>query len=215
MKRALALILGFGLLPMWVAIAWVAAVSLGESNAREYWVVSAPWILFIAWMYVTPTLAIAGLTVIAYNITPGDMTRKTRVARITFAIPFLIGIGWVAMNLLNRGTLVAKVKQEQRDVVEFVIHDSTVRQALGANIDALINSAATDPASVTARRHFLFDDPTRWPTQYEVAVSSGGPRLVYAIVGVTRDAQGPHFALKCINPIALSQRDRRKGDCDQ
>jgi hypothetical protein len=215
MKRALALILGFGLLPIWVAIAWVAAVSLGESDAQNYWVVSAPWILFIASVYATPTLAIAALTVAAYNLTPGDTTRKTRVAMITFAIPLVIGIGWVAMNALNRGTLVAKVEREQRDVIEFVIHESAVRQALGDNIDGLISSETTGQASVRARRHFLFDDSLRWPEQYEVAVSSGGPKLVYAIVSVTRDTQGPHFTLKCINPIALAQRDKRNGDCDQ
>ena len=212
MKRALALIFGFGLLPIWAAIAWVAVASLAAPNAREYWVV-APWILFIAWIYAIPTLAIAGLTLAAYNIAPGDTKRKTGVARITFAIPFVIGIGWVAANILNRGTLVADVKKEQRDVVEFVINDSVVRQALGDNIDGLVSSASTDDETVTARWRFIFDDSIRLPTKYEVAVTSGST-IVYAIVGVTRGTQGPHFTLKCINPIAPSQRDRLKDDCD-
>ena len=213
MKRALALILGFGLLPVWAAIVWVAVASLAASNPHEYWLV-APWILFIAWLYMPLTMAIAALTIAAYNITPGDTTRKTRIAVLTFAIPILLGIGWVAMNALNRGALVAKVEQEQRDVIEFVIHDSVLRQRLGDDIDGLISSVTTDRNSDAARVRFVYDESVRWPTKYEVAVTSGSA-LVYAIVGVTRDRQGPHFTLKCINSIALAQRDRGKGDCDQ
>ena len=82
MKKAVFL-LGFGLLPFWVASIFVWRGSIGAS--ADYWNV-APWLIVISLPACAITLGIAIVTVIVYGRTAGEPRDKFRAAAKRFGV---------------------------------------------------------------------------------------------------------------------------------
>ena len=87
------LIAGFGLLPLWVSIAWLLIGASQESVSSEYWNV-APWMVILGGVCSTITLAISFITLAVLNSTKGSPEQNRRRAFRTFAVlVVLVGAG--------------------------------------------------------------------------------------------------------------------------
>lgn len=90
--RRFSIILFFGLLPLWLAIAAVYYGSLAENLNRDYWI-AAPWLIFFSIPFCGVTILITALVLRAksiYESTPGFHPEKFAAARHSFAKPTIV-----------------------------------------------------------------------------------------------------------------------------
>jgi hypothetical protein len=191
-RVALALfILGFGLLPIWVASAIVYYGSLGASATSGYWNV-APWLIVLAIPVCAVTLAIAGVTIAVHRRTEGEPSRKWRFSTLTFAM-LVVAVGAAGGAWWNYRR---ELQNEWQHAVEFVRTDRTIAELVGREPRAEL--------TWTRRRNGT-------PAFYGVAAS--GTRTVYAVVAVSRSwVRTPEFAIACISREDIRSEDRSADD---
>jgi hypothetical protein len=186
MKRA-ALVLfvaGFGLLPLWVAIAYVSYGGRGVPATSDYWG-TAPWLIVGGMAGSAFTLAIAGATIAIHRRTAGDEARKRRFSLSTFGLLVCAAAAWYSYRFTNYG-----VQNEPLQAVEFVRGDPTVREMVGGQL----------------RADLEWKERIASRTFYGVAVH--GTTTVYAFVTVERRwLGGPKFAIACVKRESAPRSD--------
>ena len=80
---------GFGLLPLWISIAWLLVEASKEPQPHEFWNV-APWMVVPGLGYSTFTMVFASVTLAAFNSAKGPPERKKRHAIMTLAVQVLL-----------------------------------------------------------------------------------------------------------------------------
>jgi hypothetical protein len=189
--------LGFGLLPLWLAIAAVVGGGHQTYVPTDYWT-AAPWLIFFSVPFCGFTLFIASNTMQAYG-------RSSDGGRLANA-----GARFVLLNFLLVAAVVAFVvfkKTERRSVLEeraqveaFVAHNSQVEAAAGGGVHTTgANEYGTSPVRGASIR-------------YDVYVV--GQKTVFAIVDVQHHWFGkPSFTLACTTPISSGNRQAFKDPC--
>ena len=174
-KRNL-LLLGFGLLPLWAAIALVVAGSFLPGASHEYWNV-APWAIVAAIPASGITMAIAIAAVMIFNRSGGGDGRKARISTAWFfglvglVVLAIIG-GWMKHRASERQSRV-----EQAAAMEFVTGHEAVVRAFGPVRRTDISSRSTDNS--------------------QLGIWIEGERKGYAIVRGLRTREGLSFVLAC------------------
>ena len=186
------LLIGFGLLPLWAAIALVVIGSYMPGAPHDYWNV-APWAIVAAIPASAITMVIAAAAIVIHNRTPGDGRRKAKVSTAWFfglvaLVAGAIGAAWMSHRAEERQSRV-----EQRDAVEFAKNHHAVARAAGAIRDARVSSRATDNSRLTI-----------WVR---------GDRTVYAVVRGKRERGKLTFVLACVDDGSRSPQGTAGEPC--
>ena len=192
-----AFIVGFGLLPLWAALAFIA---YAFATMRSDQAGMAFWALLPAIPACGVTVLIAGLGSAIYTRTAGDSGRKW-----TFSAGF---VSLACLALAMGGVWYVLVKQkneqillhEQGLVVRFVQENDEVRREVGGS-----------PTVSIASYSLLSSGPL--PVWYDISVK--GTKTVYAIVEVDRSTKPTTFHLRCTTPLYMGSRQPFKGPCEQ
>ena len=134
-KTILILVVGFGLLPLWLAIGAVAVLIALYWNEMGDAGIALPLLLASGFVWSKFTLGIATLTIIIYLIVPGTPQRKKLLAGTTFVACILAGAGWGATWKYKKDRLAADATREKAAAVDFVRNNATVRQMVGSDLD--------------------------------------------------------------------------------
>jgi hypothetical protein len=188
-------LLGFGLLPVWVATIAMFLGSLQSSRSSDYWA-AAPWLVIFSIPFCGATLLIAAATLVRQASASGDRVQKNKAARSLFwslvlLACVIVGVWWVRHEYRQRG-----LKVEEGLALEFV-----------RNHDAVIQGGSRDPSpSLVATTK----TNAGVPVTYEI-----GTPLGYAIVSVNESSGRRQFNLDCITTISLGGRDPTRSPCSQ
>jgi hypothetical protein len=185
---------GFGLLPLWVALAVLMAGSYSTPSA-DYWNV-APWLLLAAVPACAITMAIAVASRVAFERTAGSRSYKLRVATLWFTSAIVLvclvasGVWW-------------KHQLEKQDHA----HSRELALRLVEQNDAVIRVAGGRPtvsvSEVTSTHGTI--------TRYDLSVD--GERRIYAVVKVAQVDGAPSLSLACITAKSPGQREAFKDVC--
>lgn len=188
-------VLGFGLLPLWLAIIVVSLGGILPSRSFEYWT-AAPWLVIASLPICVATFLIAVATLFIHDLTPGDQSQKLKVAT-KFFWSFVLIAG------ATGGALGLRYEYRQQDIaieeglaLDFVKNNKTVIQKVGHSFEPSLSTASQ---ASDGRR-----------VRYEFSVGA-----LYAIVSVSRLSGNPEFTLDCITPIVWVARDANNYSCMQ
>ncbi len=126
-KTILILIVGFGLLPMWLALGAMVVMTLfywNEMVAAEGGI-ALPLLLAAGFAGSWFTLGIAALTISVYVIVPGTPQRKKLLAGITCVARTLAGAGWVLAKEHIERRRAADATRDKVAAVDFVRNHPT------------------------------------------------------------------------------------------
>lgn len=207
MLRKAAFYAGYGLLPLWAAIA-IVVVGSWYSDSHEYWNV-APWLIVVAIPACALTFGIATLTLVVHARAGGEPSRRKTVAVGCFGVLNLLLVAAAGLWWMQTTRLKQEIETEKTRALDFVRSHATVVERFGAGLDVSIVTYATSSNE-------------RMPHRYEVSIDTKqpqgaepGPQYVYAIVGVWETAGERELVLDCITPTYMGQRDSSKGPCEQ
>ena len=193
----ISLLFGFGLLPLWAALAFIVFGFMTMSSEHAGMTL---WALVPAIPACAATLAIASVCITIYSRVEGDQRRKLFISGcfLSAALLLLFAAG---------GTFWMKKKGTEQDILaerahaeEFVRTNLAVRSEVGEPSTVSVNSYTIDRAGPM-------------PTVYDVTVV--GTKTVYAIVEVDRKTRPPIFILRCTTPLYMGQREAFKSPCVQ
>jgi hypothetical protein len=193
--KKFAFILGFGLLPLWVATVVVFLGGLLPSRSSEYWAV-APWLVIASIPVCGVSLFIALATLTRHALASGDRTQKYGAARslfwsLTLLAGVIVGALWLRHEYRQHD-----FKLEEGLAIEFVKSHALVIQKGGGG---------SSPSMVAITKNH-----DGVPVKYEI-----GMRLGYAIVSVVQLSGHREFNLDCITTLSLGERDPTRSPCDQ
>jgi hypothetical protein len=198
-------IVGFGLLPLWISIAWLLVESRNYSNSAEFWHV-APWLVFGGAMFCQYTLAIAGAAIAVFYVAKGTPERKWRFAGTTFVALVLSAAAWLGYGFFSRSARDADQKVEIANVLQFVRDSAVVREVIGDELDVRLST------------HVVNGDGEA--VKLEVAVSpitkkfrERTDKTQYAIVNVSRTNGHPTYKIRCLTPVHPWHRDGNADPC--
>jgi hypothetical protein len=186
MKKLLLLFLGFGLLPIWIII--IITLFQGYTLATHWYFISALPLCGI-------TLAIAIFTFLTYYLTPGDESKRFKLASVIFVV--LVGLTFY-MTFGRDYIRGNKIKKERSLAEDFVIHNEDVIREAGGIKKVYLESSITKVM----------------PHRYEVSVHGNNGKHIYAIVGVSRHDGNVKFSLDCTTSLSAGYRDAFD-DCKQ
>jgi len=190
-------LIGFGLLPLWAALAFIA---IAFATTRSDHAGMSLWALVVAIPACAVTLLIAGAGSVVHSRTAGDAKRKQRfsVGFVSLACLGLVASGvWYALNRQKNEQI---LQHEQGLVLRFVQESAVIRNAAG------------EPLQVSSSSYTIGNSGPL-PVNYDVQVK--GTRTIYAIVGIDRTTRPTTFRLLCTTPLYSGQRDPSKGACEQ
>jgi hypothetical protein len=205
--------LGFGLLPLWIAIAVVVG---GSSHGGSDWWAVAPWYIVFSIPCCAVSLAIVALVSWAMGRsetvpapasseqaslpsaggadTAVDLRRRRRIA-LSIAVAVALLVLW-RLHVSHREA--ETIKLEEDEVKTFIVHNPAVVNVVPKPELALYGSRLT------------WND---LPFEYDVMLGSRSD--LEAIVRVTYSDTHPSFVLECITALSRGLRDGRKGPCQQ
>lgn len=193
MKR-LGFLIGFGLLPFWLALA-AALLAVLNSDAMSAYGVAIVWLVMASLPVSGATLLIAMGTLVTEAVAPGDQKQKLKSATRAFLLLIFIAGIVVGALWLRQEDRENDRKNQQGRAIEFVTaHSIMVRN--GGRVESRNPSASMD-----SDRNVL---------SYEIETSLGS-----AIVRVVQQPADSEFKLECITTLSSAHRDVRKGPCEQ
>ena len=189
--------LGFGLLPLWAALVFIAFAVMTMSSEHAGMTL---WAIVPAFPACAVTLAIAAVCTAIYSRVQGDHGRKLLISGGFLSAALLLfvvagGTFWSNKKGTEQDILAEKARAE-----EFARNNLAVRSEVGEPSTVSVNSYTIDRAG-------------RMPTVYDVTVV--GTKTVYAIVEVDRKTKPPTFSLRCTTPLYMGQREVFKSRCAQ
>lgn len=193
----LVLLLGFGGLPLWLAILFIF---YSYSTMSGEYAGMTLWSLVPALPATLATTVIAMATVGIYSGVKGSQNRKAAVASSFFVLANIALLIVVAEPFWEKRQAEKKINLERPQVEQFVTRNAHVHAQVGAPKTVSIVSYTT-----------LRDD--LMPSTYDVGVE--GSEQIYAIVKVNRTKEPTTFSLECTTKLYMGQRDARKGPCEQ
>jgi len=188
MKR-ISFILGFGFLPLWVAIIYSLIGSLFSTKYAQYGWKWYSFYIFGSIGLSFITLAITAVTLTVYNRTSGDTPRKKKFAINTFiSLIFLICVG-VAIFVMQEVIHANDWKNEQSLLVNFVVNNETVLRTVGKNFRAAYSGTYIHDLDADGRAN-----------KYQVVIMpfDSHTKDLYAVVKVSRSSGQPEFTLACL-----------------
>jgi hypothetical protein len=197
--RVVAWFLGFGLLPFWGSLIYLAR---GADGPEDYFIPVLVAALTSA-TYCAMTLATAGATYAVYLVTGGRVPRKLKYAGTCFAflaaaILLIVGAQWN-----RREAAQADLKAEQEAARVLVENSDLVARAAPARFQVGLVSSRVDSNKLPVR----FTYAVYW---LEKPIGS-----LIAIVDISRGAGGPEYTLKCVVPQGVyTSRDSRADPCE-
>ena len=193
----LVLLLGFGGLPLWLAILFVF---YSYSTMSGEYAGMALWALVPALPATLATTAIAMATVGIYSGVNGSKKRKACVASSFFALASIALLIVVAKPFWEKRQAEKEIEHERPQVEQFVTQNAHINAQVGA-------PKAVSIVSYTTLRDDLM------PSTYDVGVE--GSEQIYAIIKVNRTKERTTFSLECTTKLYMGHRDARKGPCEQ
>jgi hypothetical protein len=184
-----------GLSPIWVAVAIVVFMAMGDSET----LVASPWLIVWAIPACAVSLPIALVTLAVYSGVSGDQSRKMKYATTVFVSALVaVGVG-IAVYFAKQETLAQDLKREPDLVAEFIRKQEAVRLVVGDIGKVTFESYTTSPGTAPVRYFFQVD----------------GSKTAFAVVKVDRSGSAPTFIFLCTTDLAPGQRDPVKDVCKQ
>jgi hypothetical protein len=183
--------LGFGLLPFWVAVAYVIVKGSGAGVPSEYWA-AAPWLVFTAIPFCAITLTVATLTYGAYTATSGDPSQKLKRAGASFGLLLCVVLAGVGFFWNRHAPNKTNAKAEQETGRLLVENSDLVKSAAPPRFEVSLSSSTFDGSRLT----------------YYVRSPDSSTDAVMAIVDVSRNSGQPELHLACV----VSQREYHNRD---
>jgi len=192
-----AFLLGYGLLPLWAA---VALIVLAFAVMRSDLAGESLWALLVAVPACAVTLAITWATTRTYAEVSGSRARRLTLASGVFAAANATLVVAAASYWLAGENRTDVLRKEKSEVETFVSLNEVVRSAAGEPLRASVSLST-----------FVRSAPL--PSRYEVSVA--GAQTVYALVEVDRRVQPATFKLLCIMRRSQTQQDSQVDACSQ
>jgi uncharacterized membrane protein len=190
-------LLGFGLLPIWAALAFITYAFLTMSRDHAGMTL---WALVAAIPASAVTLLIGTVALGIHSRVAGEQSRKLRLSAL-FVCLAILALAIAGFTLwLNKQDNEQDLIVEKTRIEEFTKGNAIVRAAVGEPLSVSISSCTT-----------VRSDPK--PSVYDVMVK--GTKTVYAIVEVDRKTKPPTFSLLCTTPLYMGQREAFKSPCAQ
>ncbi len=196
----IALFAGFGLLPLWVAIAIVWEGAEGRPATSEYWA-AAPWLFFLAVPACLVTLGLAAIPVGIYKRGRSDDPRRLRRAAGGFlaACAAVALAGLLVMLYLRRGDDAREHLQEA--AVRMVLQDPRVIERAGAQARASVLGRGTSRDSRAVDYRVYVPGPVPLHATVRASEESADAQLHIVCISLTSPEATPHDEMPCKDPL--------------
>jgi hypothetical protein len=189
----LTLLLGFGLLPLWLAMIYVLVGSIGSGSA---YFAAAGWYVVFALPACLITVMIAGITIATHAVVH-EAHRRNAAVGVFLVLCAVAGVG--ADRLWMRYEAQQRELQDEFGVARALVRKSdAVHQAVGASFNVDHGSK-------------FVGGPGARPLWYAFKVS--GSQTRYVVVSVSRAAGKPVLAVTCVAHREPSATDLAKRFC--
>lgn len=193
----IALFAGFGLLPLWAAIAIVWDGAEGRPATSEYWA-AAPWLFFLAVPACLVTLGLAAIPV--GKGSSGDGPRRLRRAAGFLAACAAVALAGLLLVLyLRRGDDAKEYLHEA--AVRMVLQDARVIERAGAQARASVLGRGSSRDSRAVDYRVYVPGPTPLHATVRASEESPDAQLHIVCLSLTSPEATPQDELPCKDPL--------------